>query len=287
MSTRLSAWGVVFALPGLGYFLVFYLYPIFRAAFLSLHEYSLLGTPSFIGLDNYARILQDPLFWQSVSATVYYVLVSSAVLIPGSLLLALAFQRTTGLGRSLRPVYFLPNVVPIFAAALLWRLLYQPYSLINGVLSTFGASPVPWLTSSVYAMPSMILMRMWKGLGYYGILYFAGLEAIPSEYREAANIDGATGFQVFRYITWPLLKPTTLFVVVICAVNAFSTFDAFYIVTGGGPAGVTRIIGLLVYQTGFQYFKMGEASAISMIMFVVVMVFTLILLRIFRSEKTA
>lgn len=262
----------------------FSLYPILYAVWLSFFRYDLLTTPLFVGLANYRTFVRDPLFGRALALTGYYVFASTALVVPAALAVALVLNQPIR-GRNLfRAIYFAPMMMPLFSLALMWKFLYQPYSLVNAFLKPILHITIPWLIDADYAMPALILLRIWRGTGYYMLLFLAGLQTIPYEYYEVAKIDGASPWQSFRSVTWPLLKPTTLLVVVISMINAFQGFDTFLIVTNGGPAGATTILSLLIYRTGLQYYQMGLAAAMSIAMLVIIVVLTLAQFRVLRHE---
>jgi ABC-type sugar transport system permease subunit len=216
---------------------------------------------------------------------VYYVAGSVIAIWLLSLLLALAFNREFPFKNILRSLYFMPVVMPSLIVAILWKFLYHPYGMFNAILNRFGLPPVDWLSSNQMAMPSLIVIGIWRGTPYFMIIFLAGLQAIPKEYYEAAAIDGATGWAAFRHVTLPLLKPTMVLVMVMSVIIAIKVFVNPMIVTNfGGPAGATRVLPLYIFQTGFEFFKMGLASAASMVLFAIVMAFTLVQLRLFREE---
>jgi multiple sugar transport system permease protein len=264
---------------------VFKFVPMVRAFQLSLTSYDLLSPPRWVGFRNYTSLAQDPLFHQSVGATLYYVFGTCVPL--WFLALALAFVFNTALPARglLRVMYFIPAIMPVVVYATVWRFMFHPYGLLNVAFQTFGLPAIDWLANSRAVMPGFILAANWRFVPYFMILYLAGLQNIPEEYYEAAAIDGASGWQRFRFITLPLLRPTILLVVVVSIILMSKVFTNVLIVTGGGPDGATRVLSLFIYQTGFQFFKMGLASAASIFLLLGTMVFTLIQLRLFREER--
>jgi multiple sugar transport system permease protein len=166
-----------------------------------------------------------------------------------------------------------------------WRFLLHPYGLVNQLLSTFGVGRIDWLTSSWTAMPSIILVTVWRFAPYFMVVFLAGLLAIPDDYYEAAHLDGAGALQRFRYITLPLLMPMVFFVVVVSALLSARIFLMPFIITGGGPGNATRVLSMLIYETGFSYLKMGRAAAISAVLFAIMMVFTSLQMRIYMTRE--
>ncbi len=282
--TREGAYGWAFVAPALFFLGVFSVYPILHAVGLSLFRYDLLTTPQFVGLGNYLTLAHNPLFVRALARTGYYVFGSTVLVVPAALAAALALNQPLSGRDWFRAIYFAPMMMPLFSLALMWKFIYQPYSLINALLKPILHSTIPWLIDVDYAMPALILLRIWRGTGYYMLLFLAGLQTIPNEYYEVAKIDGATSWQSFRSVTWPLLKPTALFVVVISMINAFQGFDTFLIMTNGGPADATTVLSLLIYRTGLQYYQMGLAAAMSIAMLAVIVVLTLAQFRALRYE---
>jgi ABC-type sugar transport system permease subunit len=282
---RHQTWGYLFLLPMFLLLVVFKFAPMLRALYLSLTSYDLLSPPRFVGLRNYVTLIHDPLFHQSVWATVYYVFGTCVPLWFLSLGLALVFNTALPGRGILRLLYFIPAIMPVVVYATVWRFMFHPYGLLNVGLQNLGFPAVDWLASSKAVMPGFILAADWRFVPYFMIIYLAGLQAIPEEYYEAAAIDGAGTFQRFRFITLPLLRPTILLVVVVSIILMSKVFTNVLIISGGGPDGATRVLSLFIYQTGFQFFKMGLATAASIFLLLGTMVFTVIQLRLFREER--
>ena len=282
---RHQLWGYFFLLPMFLLLVVFKFLPMFRAFYLSLTSYDLLSPPRFVGLRNYLTLIHDPLFHQSVWATAYYVFGTCLPLWFLSLALALVFNATLPARSFLRLIYFIPAIVPVVVYATIWRFMFHPYGLLNIGLQLLGLPAINWLADTTAIMPGFILAAEWRFAPYFMILYLAGLQNIPEEYYEAAAIDGAAGFQRFRFITLPLLRPTVLLVVVVSIILMSKVFTNVLIISGGGPDGATRVLSLFIYQTGFQFFKMGLATAASIFLLLGTMAFTLIQLRLFREES--
>lgn len=263
---------------------VFKFIPMIQALYLSLTNYDLLSPPRFIGLRNYTDLLGDPLFHQSIAVTVYFVFGTSVFIWFLSLAAAVIFNAPLPGRNFLRTLYFLPAIVPVVVYAIIWLFMFHPYGLANAALHGLGLPPLGWLADRRAAMPALILSALWRFVPYFMIIYLAGLQNIPNEYYEAASIDGAAGVDAFRYVTLPLLRPTVLLVVILSIIFMSKVFTNVLIMTGGGPGSATRVLSLFIYQTGFQYFKMGLASAASMFLLFGTMVFTLLQLRIFRDD---
>lgn len=285
LTGKRNLWGIGFLFPGLALLALFKLYPMILAVRLSFFKYDLITPEVFVGVDNYKYLITDSLFKQSLVASIYYVGGSVIFIWVLSLLLALAFNRPMPFKNVLRSIYFMPVVMPSVIVAVLWKYLYHPYGVFNAILRTVGLPAIDWLSNAAYAMPALIAIGIWRGTPYFMVIFLAGLQAIPKEYYEAAEIDGATGWNAFRYVTLPLLRPTTVLVMVMSVIVGIMVFINPIIVTNfGGPAGTTRVLPLYIFQTGFEFFKMGLASAASIFLFAIVMSFTLIRFQLFGEE---
>jgi multiple sugar transport system permease protein len=282
---RTQVWGYLFLLPILSLFVIFKFYPMLQALWLSLNDYDLLSPPKFAGLRNYAALLSDPLSRQSAGATAYYVFGTCVPVWILSLGLALIFNQAIPAKNWLRLAYFMPVIMPAIVVAIIWKFMYHPYGLVNTALQAIGLPRIDWLADSTAVMPAFILAGEWRLIPYFMIIYLAGLQGIPQEYYEAAAIDGASAIQRFFAITLPLLRPTTVLVIVISVILTSKVFVNALVITNGGPNGATRVLPLFIYQTGFTFFKMGLASAASMFLLLVLMVFTMIQLRLFSTEE--
>ncbi len=267
--------GALFALPSLALFAAFAIYPMLRTFYLSFFEYNMLAPPVYRGLANYAALLVDPTFWQSVGATVFYITATYVPTIVLALALALALDQRLRWRGALRTLYFTPVVLSMVVVAVIWKQIYFYQGPVNALMALVGAGPIPWLTSTAWAPIALALMSIWKNTGYFMVLYLAGLQGVPPEYQEAAVVDGADRWQRLRYITLPLLMPTTIFVVTMAFLFGLQEFTAPYVLTGGGPAGATNTIALFTYQTAFSFQAMGRATAISMMLFAALVVVTL------------
>lgn len=268
--------GFLFAFPALSLFALFAIYPIFKTLYLSFFDYNMLTTPAWKGLGNYISLFHDPLFWQSVRATLTYVIGAYLPTIVLALLLALLLNRKINGTGIFRALYFTPVVISMVVVSVIWKLLLSYQGPVNRLLSALSLEPVPWLMSTRYAPMALAIMSVWKNVGYFMVLYLAGLQGIPREFREAAMVDGADGWQLFRHITLPLLRPITVFVVTMAALWGMQEFTAQYVMTGGGPDGATRVLSLLVWETAFVFMKMGRAAAICILLFVALLLVTLL-----------
>jgi len=267
----------MFLAPNIIGFLLFSLLPVGATLVISLLNWDLIRDPEFVGFQNYTTLLtKDPIFREVLFNTAYFVIgvVPASIII--SLMLALVMNN--GLkGISLfRAIFFIPVITSSVAVAMLWRWLYNTdYGLINVGLDALGLPYVPWLTSTDWAMPAVIIMAVWKSLGYNMVIYLAGLQGISPILYEAAALDGAGGWARFRDITLPLLGPTTFFILVISVINSFQVFDLTFILTQGGPGIATTTIVMYIYDQGFRYFQMGYAAAIAWVLFIIIFLITL------------
>ncbi len=268
----------LFLLPNIIGFLLFSLVPVGATLVISTLNWDLIRSPEFVGLKNYTTLLtNDPVFREILFNTGYYVIGVVPASIVLSLLLALAMNN--GLkGISLfRAIFFIPVITSSVAVAMLWRWLYNTdYGLINVGLNAIGLPYVPWLSSTQWAMPAVIIMAIWKGLGYNMVIYLAGLQGISPTLYEAAALDGAGAWARFRDITLPSLGPTTFFILIISLINSFQVFDLTFILTQGGPGIATTTIVMYIYDQGFSYFQMGYAAAIAWVLFIIIFLITLL-----------
>jgi multiple sugar transport system permease protein len=289
---RLAAAG--FLAPALVPLAVFFALPVLAAFLLSLTDFDLyalgdLRDLRFVGLDNYARLLQDPGFWRAFANTLYFVGIGAPLSVGASFAAALLLcARSARAQAFFRTVYFVPVVTTLVAVAVVWRFLYHPrLGLANRALAWLGLSPIDWLGDPAWAMPAIIALAVWKNFGFNMVIFVAGLQSIPERLYEAARLDGATRWQALRHVTLPMLVPTTTFVVLMTLIGHFQLFAEPYVMTGGGPSDATLSIVLLMYEEGFRWWNLGEASAISVLLFGVVLVATLVARALRAREATA
>ncbi|HEV8635488.1 MAG TPA: sugar ABC transporter permease [Chloroflexota bacterium] len=281
---RAAVAGYLFLLPNILGFLIFSSIPVLATLLISTLDWDMIRRPTFVALDNYAALLgEDAVFRQVLGNTAYYVVGTVPAGIVLSLLLALAMNsRIRGI-TLFRAIFFIPVITSSVAVAMIWRWLFNSdFGLINAGLFALGLNGIPWLSSSAWAMPAVIVMAIWKHLGYNMVIYLAGLQGIPPSLYEAASIDGANAWDRFRYITLPLLTPTTFFILVISMIGSFQVFDLAFILTQGGPGNATNTIVMYVYNQAFQFFHMGYAAAIAWILFGIIFTITLIQWRVQR-----
>lgn len=268
---------LVFLLPSAIPLTLFVLAPMVSAAWVSLTKWNLLAPPVFVGLDNYANLLADPKTGAIFLHTLYYIVGYLPLVYFGGLALALALN-TKLKGRSiLRGVYFLPVVTSWIVVALVWRWLLNPTSgVVNTALGWFGIAGPGWWSDPAWAMPSIIIASAWKDLGFVMVILLAGLQAIDPELLDAARVDGAGWWRRLISVVLPLLSPSTFFVIVISLINGFQVFDQVYAMTGGGPGGATQVVVQQIYDLTFRYGAAGEASALSWMLFAVVLGVTVV-----------
>lgn len=276
-----ARWGWGLVTPTLLGLLFFTLGPFLFAIYISFTNWSLLGSPQWVGLQNFSQLFRDPLFWTSWENTVYYTGVSVPLSMALGLAIALLLNRKLpGMGL-FRVLFFIPMTVGVVASGLLWSWMFNPsYGVLNYLLHFIGLGPFPWLTSSGMSMPSIILVGVWRAIGFNIIVFLAGLQGVPKELYEAASIDGAGSIRRFWSVTMPLLSPTIFFAGLIGIIMSFQVFEQTYVMTQGGPGNSTLTIIYFTYQEGFSYLRMGYASAASVTFLVVLSVGTALMLRL-------
>lgn len=268
---------LAFLLPSAIPLVAFTLYPMLQALWTSFHQWNLLAPMQWVGLDNYASLVGDATTQRAFINTGFYLLGYLPLVYIGGLMLALALNQRLA-GRNLfRGVYFLPVVTSWVVVALVWRWLLNPTGgIVNVVLGWIGIDGPGWWTDPLWAMPSIILASAWKDIGFVMIILLAGLQAIPQDLYEAARVDGAGAWRRLFSVTLPLLSPSTFFVVVISLINGFQVFDQVFAMTGGGPAGASTVVVQQIYDLTFRYGSAGEASALSWMLFVLVLAVTVV-----------
>jgi len=277
---RNTAWVLFFLLPSAVPLALFTLAPMVASLWVSLHEWNLISPARWVGLDNYAALLADPRTADVFRNTLLYLVGYLPLVYVGGMGLALLLNRSLR-GRSLfRAAYFLPVVTSWVVVALVWQWLLSPGDgLVNQLLGAVGLPQPGWWTDPTWAIPSVVLASAWKDLGFVMVILLAGLQAIPQEIHEAARIDGASRWQHFRWVTLPLLSPSTFFVLVISLINGFQVFDQVYVMTGGGPSGASQVVVGQIYDLTFRYGRAGEASALSWLLFAVILLITAVQIR--------
>ena len=270
-------WGYIFLLPVILGFIVFTIFPVVMSFYYSLTDYDGVTPPKFIGIQNYIDLFTNGDFGEALWHTVYFTIGTVPLgTILAILVAVLLNQKIRGLNLY-KTAFFIPVIVSYTSIAMVWQWLYNDdFGLINSGLNSIGLPSVPWLTSSAWAMPSVIIMSIWKSLGFNSVILLAGVQGVSPAIYEAADIDGANVVQKFFRITLPMLKPTVMFVMIISMINSFQAFDQIYIMTKGGPAGATRTIGYYIYSNAFKRFDFGYAAALSTALFVIIMLLTLL-----------
>ncbi len=282
---RLNIAGVIFVLPSIILFAAFLAGPLFYALYISFHKWSMLGHSEWIGLANYRRIFRDDIFMRSLKNTLLF----SVIFVPSVTAIALfaaALLDRKIRGRALfKALVFVPVITPSTIVGVVWVFAYQPeLGLINEVLRTLHLPTSLWLGSSRIALPALVAVTIWQRFGWFMILFLAGLQDIPVEVKEAAQIDGASPRQSFFHITLPLLRPTIVLVTVLAAISGFQVFDLIFLMTEGGPAYATQTLSYYIYVKAFRNFDMGYAAAMSYALFVILVILTLIQMRVMRSR---
>ncbi|MFE4771267.1 carbohydrate ABC transporter permease [Streptomyces sp. NPDC056713] len=251
--------------------------PVVAAVFLAFTSYDVLSAPKFVGLDNFRDMLGDAVFRKSILNTVVYTFFTVPFGMALGLLLALGLNAGLRARGVFRTAIFLPQVTATVAIALVWLWIYNPRNgLFTTLLSIFGVESPAWLASTTWAMPSVILVGIWQGIGMKMLIYLAALQNLPKELYEAASVDGASKVRQFFSLTLPLLKPATFFVLITSMITAFQSFDQIYILTDGGPANSTTMMTYEIYKSAFREFRVGYACAQSLVLFVLLMAFTLV-----------
>jgi multiple sugar transport system permease protein len=276
----LSPWIIIFA--------IFTLYSVSFSFYLSFHEWNILEPDKpFVGLDNYIRLFQDERFYQALWNTILFTGIGVPLGLVAGLLVALLLNTKVNGQGLYRTLYYIPVITPLVVSAVIWKWIYQgDYGLLNYYLLRLGIikEKLLWLADPDLAMPALILMGVWGGVGGTMVLYLAGLQSIPEELYDAARVDGANGLQKLLFITVPLLAPTTFFILITSIIGSFQSFAHIYIMTGGGPLRRTTVIGYYLYEKGFRHFEMGYASAMAYVLFAIIFIFTLLQLRFTKGD---
>lgn len=284
LERRQALVGMAFVLPAVAFFAVFNFYPMGYALYLSFTKWDLLTPPKWVGFANYTGLFSNPNFLSSLSVTLRYAVEAAVPLVLLSLGLAFLLNLRLRLSGLYQVVFFIPVVIPTVVSAIVWGLLYQPTGPVNNILGYFGVGTITWLASAHNALLALVIVSIWSTFGYDTIILLAGLQSIPPEYSEAASIDGASRWHIMQDITLPLLAPHLLFVTATSVAALLTDFVLPYVMTNGGPGTATRVLSLLIYQTGFQFLKAGQASAMAFILLLITLVFTALQFRLFGRE---
>ncbi len=279
----IAAW--TFLAPALLFLGTFLIWPIAYLFYLSFTSGSFTQSGvRLIGLNNYWRLLTNPDFWQVLQNTLYF---TTATVIPSLVIplgLAVLLNRSFAWRGALRTAYFIPSITSLVAVGLGWRWLFQTDGPVNGILSAIGINPIPWLSSTVWAMPVIILLSVWKQLGFNMVVFLAGLQAIPVNRYEAAELDGANGWQQFWYITLPGLRPTLVFATVTTAIFTLRSFEQVYVITGGGPLNSTNLLVYYIYEQAFSQFDFGYAAAAATFLMAIALILVYLQLKFWGED---
>ena len=253
---------------------------------LSFFRYDGIGQPDWVGLDNYRRLAADPTVAAALGVTLQYALGAVPLSLAAGLAIALALDERWFRGKTLaRTLFFMPNVISLVAVAFVWEWLLNPkFGIVNLVLQQFGVEGPAWLSDPRLALPCIVLVQVWHGLGFTVIVYLAGLQGIPEVYYEAARLDGASRLQQVRHVTLPLLMPTVMFLSIMGFIGAFQVFQSVFMMTGGGPTDATRVIVYYLWQVAFERVEFGYASAVAVLIFGAVLALTLLQWRLYRDR---
>lgn len=275
MRDNVAGW--LFTLPSTVVLFVFTFLPAFIVVGLSLFNTNLVGQMDFVGLDNFRQMLTSGDFWGSVWRTLYFTVGSVPVAVAASLLIAVLLNAKVR-GRTFwRMGFFIPYITPLVATSIIWLYIFNPdYGMLNAALHFLGLPASRWLTDTVSAMPAMILYSTWHDIGFAVIIFMAALSKVPTELLEAAQIDGAGGWKTFWHVTWPMISPSTYFVVIIYTIGAFKMFTQVAVLTQGGPVDSTTTTGYYLYQQAFGQMHFGYASAVSIGLFVIIFLLTML-----------
>jgi ABC-type sugar transport system permease subunit len=276
------AW--LFMAPSLVILGVFVFYPILRSLYYSFFNWTIgAAHQQWVGLGNYTQLLRDSQFWNALRVTLEFTVASVVLLLVLGFLTALLLLRNSLANRVVRSVLFFPTIVSFVTIAMVWKFLLDPdIGLVGGLTKAIGLQPIAWLTSVHLALPTVIFVAVWRSMGFAMILFLAGLQNVPAEYYEAARIDGASSPRIVWSITLPSIRPTLLFTTMILTIQSLQVFDLVFVMTGGGPLFTTDSLVNMLYRVGFQNFQTGYASAISWVLFLIIMIVSLVQLRLFR-----
>lgn len=278
---RQEFWGFLFICPWLFGFLIFTAGPMLYSFWLSFTKYDLADS-KFVGVENYRRLVrQDPLFWKALTNTVLYALVTVPLGIIGSLVIALVLNQQVKGVRLFRTLFYLPSMVPAVASALVWQWVFNADNgILNQALAYVGLPNIEWLQNEKFVLWAFVLMSLWGVGGQRMIIFLAGLQGIPDSYYEAARLDGANSWRQFWHITLPSLSPVMFFNVILSLIGAFQVFASAYVMTSGGPNNASLFYSLYIFRNAFEYFKMGKASAMAWILFLILLVLTLVQMKL-------
>lgn len=267
----------------------FIFYPLLQAVWMSFTDYNMISDPAFVGFENYKEIVEDDLFWKTLGQTFLYLIVVVPTLVILPIFLAiLVNQKIKGIG-FFRSAYYVPVVTSMVVVGITWKWVYADQGILNYLLESVGIidGPVHWLTSPTSSIFAVMAVTVWKGLGYYMVIYLAGLQAIPSDLFEAADIDGANKWKQIFHITIPMLMPSIIIVTIMSSISAMKVFEEIYVMTGGGPLNSSKTLVFYIYQEAFEKLRMGYASAVGVILLLITLVLSILNLKVMSKKETA
>lgn len=286
LSAREGFWGAVFLAPTFIGFLMFTLIPVVMSFVYSFTDYDGITQFHFIGTKNYIKLFGNKEFLRSLSNTLYFTIGKVPVGCLLALIIAVVLNQKIRFRNFYRACYFMPTIVSTVAISVVFQQIFnKDFGLMNGILGVFGIQPQEWLASKTQAMPVVIFITVWKGLGVNVVIFLAGLTGVDPQLYEAASIDGATAVTRFWKITLPMMAAPITFVLINNTIQAFQTFDQIYMLTGGGPAKATQTLSYLIFNNAFEYFKQGYASAMAYVLFVIILVVSVLQLSLSRNSK--
>ncbi|UAL47080.1 sugar ABC transporter permease [Sutcliffiella horikoshii] len=277
----------LFLVPGLIILGAFIFYPMLHAIWLSFTNYNIVNDAEFIGLENYQALLEDPLFWKVLGQTLLYLIIVVPALVVLPIFLAiLVNKQIKGIG-FFRSAYYIPVVTSMVVVGIAWKWVYADQGVLNYILDSLGviSAPVNWLTSTSTSIFAVMIVTIWKGLGYYMVIYLAGLQSIPDDLYEAADIDGASKWKQIWHITVPLLMPSIMIVTIMSSISAMKVFEEIYVMTGGGPLNSSKTLVFYIYQEAFEKLQMGYASAAGVVLFLITLIFSIINIKFMNKKE--
>jgi ABC-type sugar transport system permease subunit len=283
----ITKWAYVFMLPGVVWLFLLHFYPIFRSIYYSLHQWSghVTEIPKFIGVANYVNILQNQTFWTAVLNTFYYVVLTVPVNTVFSMIIAVLITNVVKGQSFYKILYFVPSVVGLVVASVVWRWCYEPmFGIFNYILQGFGIPGLAWLKDPSTAMLSIAIMTIWQNMGYYVVIFLAGLTAIPQELYEVSKIDGASRLRQFLSITIPLLAPITMFVMMFSTIKNIKIFGEIFVMTGGGPGTSTVTMGFKIYEEAFRHYNYGTGNTMAIVMFLIILLISIIQFKVLETR---
>ncbi len=276
----------LFIAPALIVFLVFSIYPILSMIQLSFFDWDLVSVnKTFVGIQNYLDLFKDKMFWQTISNTFVYMILTVLLGVGFGILLALFLQKNTKINAFMQSIIFSPYIISLASVSFLWMwLMNKDYGLINYVLSFFGISSIDWLGDPKVALFSLVLISVWKTVGYNTIIILSALQSIPKHLYEAASLDRANKRQVFTKIVFPMISPTLFFLTIVNIIASFKVFETIQIITQGGPQNSTNTLVYSIYEYGFKFYKIGDASAIGVVLLVIISIFTVVYFKLLSKK---